>query len=203
MIEVTRRLFLEGAVAAVAAISLDIPASEAKQVGLIYGERSKLLRRAIVPDDPRELLDPLHLGKGEAMLAVWTNVPPLDTPTMQAIVARHCGVDPAALPSGRCAVVDASGDVVRVIMADPQIDAVEGMQLVLNDDVAAGWRYEDGAFLARYVEADQSGIVERVFWDKPGRAPRAGICPHLEAAPGELVAHLRRTEAPSAGTRRL
>jgi hypothetical protein len=44
------------------------------------------------------------------------------------------------VPSPRCAVIDALGNVESVIMADPALDNVPGKTLMLHADAVPGWK---------------------------------------------------------------
>lgn len=59
--------------------------------------------------------------------------------TRAHIAAAH-GIHHDTIPSGRCAVVDANGVVVNAIVADPDLDSVEGHTLIPSDTLDIGHR---------------------------------------------------------------
>lgn len=111
-------------------------------IAVIYGAQSGIIRRFVQTDEPDNLAD--HVGEGEALLTVddsvlqiqenGTAMPSLEV-AAQAITAAT-GIVPEL---ARCLVIDQSGDVVNVIMADPSIDSVEGHTLFqdLSGDVGS------------------------------------------------------------------
>lgn len=165
------------------------PARSSTLVGAVYGERSKLIRRVIVPDFDDELDDPLHVGAGELMLRAPRHEPHDQLALQTRIVARH-GMMLADLPCPRVAVVHAeSRFVVAAIMADPEIDTLDGHELHRSAVAQVGWQHDGTQFLARYVlvrdegpQAIAPGVSARltvpatvlgVVFAPPGTAPAA------------------------------
>lgn len=93
--------------------------------GIVYATGSKMVRRIIVTDDEKTL-DQRHVGPGESLL-IADKAKGSDLFAARAAVKLATGIDP---PSHECAVVDKAGNVVKIIAADPVIDAVEGHDLV-------------------------------------------------------------------------
>jgi hypothetical protein len=127
--------------------------AKASKVGVVYAVKSGILRRWIIPDDDAGLQH--HpVSPGEAMLVVDRASLPPDPlqvqPFVEAAIARATG---KGVPSPRCAVVDAAGDVVAVIMADPDIDQVPGHSLVLHPAVERGWKMRAGVLVDVVAEA--------------------------------------------------
>ena len=112
----------------------------ATKIGIIFGTKNKHVRRIIKPDDDSELLT-LLVGPGESLETVPIDTP-LDHQTLSELIGTH--PDPNA---ARCAVVNPSGDVVQVLMADPEIDSVDnhaGLKshtLVAHPHADVGWVY--------------------------------------------------------------
>jgi hypothetical protein len=116
----------------------------ATQIGIVYATGSGILRRLIVPDDDAELVDKHPVALGETMLVVSAKTIK-NQADVEAAVALVIG---KPVPSARCAVVDAAGTVVNVIMADPALDSVSGATLVLDQVAVLGWKLVDGALAA-------------------------------------------------------
>lgn len=101
--------------------------------GTVYSTGSKMVRRIILPDDDKELLNGNHVGPGETMLvspmrySLGLPLDPHDLATCKSLVKQATGVTP---PDASCAVVDQTNTVVAVIMADPAIDAHSAGQLI-------------------------------------------------------------------------
>jgi hypothetical protein len=117
------------------------------RIGIVVSAGSKMIRRIVVPDRDDGELDHGHVGHGERMIKV-IRPSNLRMATIAALVRKHTGTVP---PDSRCAVVrldkplDMSnadtGEVVAVIHADPEIDAIDGCVLVSHPAVAIGWRW--------------------------------------------------------------
>lgn len=122
----------------------------ATKIGVVYATSSGMLRRWIVPDDDSELSEKRHpLARGEAMLLV-------DRTTIKSqadIEAAVAAVTGKGVPSPRCAVIDALGNVESVIMADPAIDALPGKALMLHADAEPGWKVVAGVLTAPVIAA--------------------------------------------------
>jgi hypothetical protein len=68
---------------------------------------------------------------------------PMMTRLVELAIAEATGCKP---PSGRCCVVDKSGNVVAVCNADPALDSHPHGQLIAEDIAVPGDRYITGAF---------------------------------------------------------
>lgn len=115
--------------------------------GIIYGEKSGIVRRIIVPDDDAQLA--AHVGPGEALLTIPRN-DPRDVHSATAAVAAATGKD---IPPSRCAMVDSKGAVVGIIAADPVLDSIDGHDLVTvhakGVDIGATYDKNADAFTTR------------------------------------------------------
>lgn len=102
------------------------------KVLIVYGPKSKTVRRWVIPDHEWELADPSHLQPGEAGLVIDVADPlAMSHADMVGHVARHHGLDLASIVSTRCHVVHvATGTVVATIHADAEIDSIAGHLLV-------------------------------------------------------------------------
>src|SRR5205807_6356485 len=84
----------------------------------------------------------LHAEPGESMLLL-PLTRPYDDAACRAAITEATG---CRSPSGRCCVVDNSGNVVAVCNADPVLDAHPQGQLVADENAVPGDRYISGAF---------------------------------------------------------
>lgn len=115
-----------------------------KTAHIIHSARSGIVRRVIVAQTGEVLPTPqLHPGESHIRLNV-KDIKDLHPVSLRKAVAVHKGFDAALIPSGRCAVVDASMRVVAVLMADPDIDdhtvggAYPDGRLILSDTASVG-----------------------------------------------------------------
>lgn len=113
----------------------------ATHLAVFYATKSKILRRKVIPDDDMAVAQ-LRAEPGESVLLL-----PLtrsyDDAACRAAIAEATGCKP---PSGRCCVVDKSGNVVAVCNADPALDSHPHGQLIADDIAVPGDRYISGAF---------------------------------------------------------
>ena len=108
---------------------------------VFYATNSKILRRKVIPDDDMALAQ-LRAEPGEsALLLPLTRA--YDDAACRAAIAEATGYQP---PSGRCCVVDKSGEVVAICNADPALDAHPQGQLVADENAVPGDRYISGVF---------------------------------------------------------
>ena len=134
--------------------------TQANRLAVFYLTDSKILRRKIIPDFDTEL-EGLHPLPGESMLLLPLNRPHDDTSCRSAIAAAT-GVSP---PSGRCCVVNNSGDVVAVCSADPTIDTHPDGLVVASEIAGPGDRYVGGVFHRQYkVAGPASGPAGSTVW---------------------------------------
>jgi hypothetical protein len=76
---------------------------------------------------------------------------------IQALITKQTGLVPQ---DDRYAVVDALGNVVASVHADPAVDvAPAGYQLVRSDAAQIGWAYAAGAFVAPVVEISAADLL--------------------------------------------
>jgi hypothetical protein len=104
---------------------------------VVYGSKSGIIRRLIVPNREWEPLDPDVLVKGEDF-SVMDPVVDFKTDTIKTHVGKAIGKTKDQIPSGRCVVVDATNTVLDVIMADPDIDTHPDGTLILSDTAKKG-----------------------------------------------------------------
>ncbi len=119
----------------------------ATQLAVFYATESKILRRKVIPSDEAEL-EVLSAAPGESMLLLSLSRP-YDDASCRAAIAAATGVTP---PSGRCCIVDGSGDIIGVCNADPALDSHPRGKLVADECAGAGDRYIRGAFLLQEAE---------------------------------------------------
>ena len=117
----------------------------ATQLAVFYATDSKILRRKVIPSDQAQV-EVLSAAPGESMLLL-PLVRPYDDASCRAAIAAATGVTP---PSGRCCIVDESGDIIDVCNADPTLDLHPRGKIVASESAGPGDRYIGGAFLRRY-----------------------------------------------------
>jgi hypothetical protein len=120
----------------------------ATQLAVFYATESKILRRKVIPDDDAQL-EVLSTTPGESMLLLPLSRP-YDDASCRAAIAAATGVAP---PSGRCCVVDESGNIIGVCNADPALDSHPRGKIVASECARPGDRYISGAFLRQYAGA--------------------------------------------------
>ena len=108
---------------------------------VIYANGSKILRRVVFSNDP-EYDFSIHLGPGESMLEIPTDVQGL--PALTSKVEQATGIKPK---SPRCAVIDQNGDVVGITCADPELDNIPDKILVSSEDAKVGWKWDGTKFI--------------------------------------------------------
>lgn len=113
----------------------------ATQLAVFYATQSKILRRKVVPDDDTQL-EGLTSLFGESMLLMRLDRP-YDDVSCRAAIAAATGVSP---PSGRCCVLNESGEVIGICNADPALDIHPLGRLVASDSAETGDRYVGGVF---------------------------------------------------------
>ena len=94
--------------------------AQSANVAVIYATGSKEIRRIVLPDNDSELNDPALVGKGESMLVVARKTITAPGDAELAVLAKT-GIAP---PDPASAVVDAQGNVVGLIAADPAVDVL-------------------------------------------------------------------------------
>jgi hypothetical protein len=114
----------------------------ATKFGVVISTGNAHIRRCYFPDSDAQLAS-YPLSSGESLVQVSVGPYP-NTAAWQAAVDAAV-LAAAGKPPGNpwCAVVDATGNVVAVIMADAAIDSVSGMTLV-NDPTGTasiGWTW--------------------------------------------------------------
>jgi hypothetical protein len=113
----------------------------ASHLAVFYATESKILRRKIIPDDDMRVAQ-LRAEPGESVLLL-PLTRPYDDAACRAAITEATGCRP---PSGRCCVIDKSGNVVAVCNADPALDVHPQGQLVADENAVPGERYIRGAF---------------------------------------------------------
>ena len=118
------------------------------QALIVYATVSQIVRRVVVPDSDGEISNPqLFCGPGEGAVVVAQQAL-IDGPSVNSVLANALSVSLQAIPTGRCAVVDGTGTVAAIIMADPLLDSIPQRTLVATDTAGIGWTYLAGIFTA-------------------------------------------------------
>jgi hypothetical protein len=142
----------------------------ATQLAVFFAADSKILRRKLIPDDDAQL-EGLTAPHGERMILL-----PLarsyDDASCRAAIAAATGVTP---PTGRCCVVDTSGEVIGVCNADPARDVDARDRVIASSNAGLGDRYVGSLFLRRRVVISTSpDEVASPAWlpiDDPATSP--------------------------------
>ena len=113
----------------------------ATQLAVFYATESKVLRRKVIPNDDMAVAQ-LRAEPGESVLLL-PLTRPYDDAACRGAIAEATGCEP---PSGRCCVVDKSGNVVAVFNADPALDLHPQGQLVAEENAVPGDIYISGVF---------------------------------------------------------
>jgi len=117
---------------------------------VVYATRSRIIRRIIVADPGMRLED--HVGHGEDGIELSAQeeaaILPRGAlgPDLSKIgdhIQARTGLRPL---DPRCAVVDADGNVVNVVNADPDLDAIPGYDLIRDSEAGPGWKRRGGAW---------------------------------------------------------
>jgi hypothetical protein len=126
--------------------------STAKHCLLVYGTRSRILRRIVYPDYDSQLMHHVLLDGESSLIVPMDNFGCFDIEDIKAhsaYAAAHLEtLIGKPLHSGRCALVpkDTEEHVIEhVINADPWIDSLPAHNLILHDTVSPGWVYRKGA----------------------------------------------------------
>lgn len=169
-------------------------AGTATQAVAIYATASKIIRRIIVPDNDAALAlhQPLP-GESRLLVAIGAH----DLASVKAAVATATGVTP---PSGRCCIVDGSGNVIGACSADPALDAAPaGASLVASDVAAPGDRYVAGIFQRQYAVVNSAtNTVTAIEYLPIGAAAATGsyLVPAGNLQAGSVVTKLTPPPAP-------
>jgi hypothetical protein len=113
----------------------------ATRLAVFYATKSKILRRKVIPDDDLRVAQ-LRAEPGESVLLL-PLTGPYDDAACRAAITEATG---CRSPSGRCCVIDKSGNVVAVCNADPALDVHPQGQLVADENAVPGDRYISGEF---------------------------------------------------------
>jgi hypothetical protein len=109
--------------------------------GVVYSATSGQIRRYIYWDDDASGPGNVVLLPGEALVEV-SRGPYANSAQWQAAINSAVTVAAGVAPGNpRCAVIDSSGNVVDMINADPAIDSIPGMTLVLTQTADIGWTW--------------------------------------------------------------
>ena len=126
---------------------------------IVYGEATGIDRRLIVADSIEELGQARHYGPGEGTIildaATVTKRGIPDLPTMQAMIAGKRGKE--ADPSRVVVLDDVTGEVERVLKADPLLDLLPGKTLVAHAELDVGWTIDTKT--GEYVEPEKETII--------------------------------------------
>lgn len=131
-------------------------------IGIIYATKSKIVRRIVVPDSDAELLDPTLIADGESLLVASSSISP-SVFEARALIAKAEGIAESDIPDGRCAVVDGNGFVADVLLADPQLDKIDGHDLVPHATAMKGDRIVAGALFKQMPIAEPIAPERQAF----------------------------------------
>lgn len=130
-----RRSFLAAAASLFFGSMLPGKSASIRYCGVVYGARSRIIRRIIVPEDSWYLLQARKSLLPGELLALFEMPHSLDRDEVQAAIGM-----PAH--SGRCCRIR-HGRVIGVLMADPEIDPMIGGDLIVQSDNAHhGWLWD-------------------------------------------------------------
>lgn len=125
----------------------------ATKFGVIYSIANAHVRRYHYGSTDAELTSAL-CAQGEAIVPVSIG-PYVSTAAWQAAINTAVTAAAGKAPgSPRCCVINGLGQVTSVIMADPTVDSIPGMTLVLSAVAGVGWTWTlVGGFVAPAVVA--------------------------------------------------
>lgn len=112
--------------------------------GIVYATASAQIRRYIYPTLSDSEISNHPLQPGESLTTC--NIGPYASSAAWQTAITNAVTAAAGKAPGdpRCCVIDGSGKVVEVIMADPAIDTVSGMTLVNSSVANVGWTWTAG-----------------------------------------------------------
>lgn len=114
---------------------LNTPAFAQEKFGVVIGEKSKIVRRIVVPDRDATLVIPgFYTSKGESIIII-DRAKGAYPDVINAAIEQATGVKPS---DPRTIVIDKDGMVVDVILADPELDSIPDKTLVLSPDADVG-----------------------------------------------------------------
>jgi hypothetical protein len=117
--------------------------------GAVCSTTNALVRRYVYPDSDAQMNAAANVGPGETLVLVSIGPYPNSAAWQAAINAAITTALGKAPGNPRCAVIDSNGNVVAAIMADPLIDSVAGMTLILDANAGPGWTWTvQGGFVA-------------------------------------------------------
>ncbi len=117
--------------------------------GIVCSTVNAQIRRYVYPDTDAQMNTAANVGVGETLVLCGIGPYPNTAAWFAAVNAAVTTALGKAPGNPRCAVIDGTGNVVDVIMADPTIDSVPGMMLVLDANAGPGWTWTiDGGFVA-------------------------------------------------------
>lgn len=111
------------------------------KAGIVYSTGSKMIRRIIYPDDDSDLERFSWVGAGESLLIV----DKLDGVTPERARQEVEAATGAKVPDHVSAVVDPKTETVTdLICADPELDSVEGGELIhcYSKEIVPGCKYD-------------------------------------------------------------
>lgn len=109
--------------------------------GIVYSTTTGRIR-SIIPPAPTQDLDNIKVGEGEEMLRLDDTSYVEDLDQLQDIVSQQIGLVPT---NDRYAVVDDTGQVVGIIIADPSAgDYLPGFSLIPSKTAQVGWSWQSG-----------------------------------------------------------
>jgi hypothetical protein len=111
--------------------------------GAVYSIATGQIRRYYYPTDDSQIAT-YPLLPGEAIVSISRGPYPNAAAWQTAVTTAVTNAAGKAPGNPRCAMIDANGNVVGVIMADPSIDSVSGMTLVNTTVADVGWTWTIG-----------------------------------------------------------
>lgn len=102
----------------------------------IYSTSRKVLRKIVISDEENYSASQ-HRSTGESIVEINPAAPTI--PVALQAIQTATGVVPA---SGRCAVINPAGRVMRFVNADPDLDLVPAFTLISSDTANVGDIYD-------------------------------------------------------------
>lgn len=118
--------------------------------GVIYSKNTGRIRSTVTVGDNNDLNN-IILGPNEALLQLDDSQYNTST-NLQTLVSNKTGL---ILTNDRYAEVDSKGNVIGIILADPQ-DSLPNITLVPSSQAAVGWTFDGSNFIAPIVQLSTS-----------------------------------------------
>jgi hypothetical protein len=146
-------------------------------VGVIYSAGRKILRRIVVPDAEPSISDWQQYTAPQEKITLIPHSGDWSHAGCVQAIAHAENIE--NIPTGRCAVVDSSGNVARIILADIHLDSVDGFSLIESDLANTNDHYNveiHNDFSRRYAVVDipTSTVTSIAYLAITGAAPQDG-----------------------------